>query len=83
MSRVIKSNIQQNNSAHCPKILIKPVAIMAPMIKKKIIIKIKHLKQKKLQNLIFLTKTLIFLIPHLAKMKKEIFILFTQKIFIN
>lgn len=35
MSRVIKSNIQQNNSAHCPKILIKPVAIMAPMIKKK------------------------------------------------
>jgi len=39
MSRVIKSNIQQNNSAHCPKILIKPVAIMAPMIKKKIMIK--------------------------------------------
>ena len=23
MSRVIKSNTQQNNSAHCPKILIK------------------------------------------------------------
>ena len=46
MSRVIKSNIQQNNSAHCPKILIKPVAIMAPMIKKKIMI---HKQMQKLQ----------------------------------